>query len=74
MGTCSPLRLISMPTLLSSDPWMSPCQLAEADEALQDTLLASKTLGVNIAQIYLAKHRVGAALKKAITRREANLD
>jgi RNA polymerase sigma factor (sigma-70 family) len=28
----------------------------------------SRTLGVNIAQIYLAKHRVGSALKKALTR------
>ena len=53
---------------------MSPCQLVEADEALQDTLLASKPLGVNTAQIYLAKHRVGAFIKKEIPRREANLD
>jgi RNA polymerase sigma-70 factor (ECF subfamily) len=31
-------------------------------------------LGLSLTQVYLAKHRVGAALKKEIKRLEAGLD
>jgi RNA polymerase sigma-70 factor (ECF subfamily) len=33
----------------------------------------AKSLGLNIASVYLAKHRVSAALKKEIARLEAEI-